>query len=298
MSMKIASFIRRSDLVSFHDEQSRVLIDESMASGEVGAFLARYYNNRVPRDILDGVRYRLLGFEPSGMIFQEVILNEYGMEELYENWIDAAESLSKRTQADGRYYFSLARQVQGLLRYFAPRKPNEIKVLDFGMGWGHWAHMAAAHGLQAFGAELSARRIQHAQTKGIKVITDIGKIEADSFNFVNCEQVMEHVTDPLGILKELARLVSPGGIVRIAVPPGDGMMEAIKAKSYRIEKGPIQPLEHINCYSSAAIAKLATLSGLRSHNYVARTKNPMHLFISQLGALVSRRETGIYYFTK
>ena len=60
---------------------------------------------------------------------------------------------------------------------------------------------------------------EYAQSRGVSNVT-FEKIDGnqlsfpdDSFDVVTCHQVLQHVKDPVGILKEMRRVVKPGGIV-------------------------------------------------------------------------------------
>jgi ubiquinone/menaquinone biosynthesis C-methylase UbiE len=57
-------------------------------------------------------------------------------------------------------------------------------------------------------------------TTRIDLVSDISSIPAPdaSFDAVLCTEVLEHVPDPLAAIRELARLVRPGGSIVLTVP--------------------------------------------------------------------------------
>ncbi len=105
-----------------------------------------------------------------------------------------------------------------ILDYFKNIK-RELKFLDFGMDWGRWCLMSKAFGCDVYGTELSESRIKYGQSIGINVI-DWDEISNFEFDFINTEQVFEHITSPLEILKYLSHSLKQHGLIKISVPDG------------------------------------------------------------------------------
>ena len=135
------------------------------------------------------------------------------------------------------------------------------------MGWGDWCRMAGAYGCTASGTELSQARIDHAQALGISVVS-WEDIQEHQFDFINAEQVFEHVTDPVGTLDYLCRSLKPHGLVQISVPNGWDIKRRLVVMDWTAPKGsanslnPIAPLEHINCFSHESLVRMAGIIGL------------------------------------
>jgi SAM-dependent methyltransferase len=60
----------------------------------------------------------------------------------------------------------------------------------------------------------------HAATAGVRVEFSIGDIYAlafpnASFDVVHAHQVLQHLTDPVGALKEMRRVLKPGGVLAV-----------------------------------------------------------------------------------
>ena len=53
-------------------------------------------------------------------------------------------------------------------------------------------------------------------------ITDI-PVDDNTFDVVICTEVLEHLSNPVGALKELARVLTPGGSILITAPLGSGV---------------------------------------------------------------------------
>lgn len=202
-----------------------------------------------------------------GLIYQRLVLDDNFMTKLYEKWIDPNRIfLSKVKNRKVEYYSRLAREIELCIKYFG-RKPSELKLLDFAMGWGEWCRMAQAYGCSAFGVELSQTRIEYAKSFGISVIK-WEEIPEHRFDFINAEQVFEHIANPLETLQYLCTALKGGGIIKISVPNGWDIKRRLGILDWTALKGsentlyPISPLEHINCFTHDSLLKMAFLAGL------------------------------------
>ncbi len=56
--------------------------------------------------------------------------------------------------------------------------------------------------------------------KGVDVVADIKKIPFldDSVDFIICDAVLEHIDEPDAVIKEMSRVLRPGGLVYVTIP--------------------------------------------------------------------------------
>jgi 2-polyprenyl-3-methyl-5-hydroxy-6-metoxy-1,4-benzoquinol methylase len=95
------------------------------------------------------------------------------------------------------------------------------RLLDVGCGSGEWLAIMRRFGWQVQGNDFDANAVQVAKGMGLDV--GCGPLEEQnyaggSFDAVVLHHVLEHVPDPVGTLRECARILKPGGKVLAFTP--------------------------------------------------------------------------------
>lgn len=255
-------FIKRDhcpvcDSVKLDKILSRPFTDEKIRN-----FIDSYYEGRIPYSKLENTDYTLLECSFCELIFQEFILSSQNMENLYETWISADESLAKKQNVSINVINDL-RCIINVISNLLNKKPEEISVLEYGMGWGVWLYEAKKIGYEVTGVELSERRLAHAKEIGIKVISDITQEKEGAHNYIYINQVFEHLSAPTATLQELIRLLHPGGVIHMSVPQGRSIRSKLNNRNWRASKDCVQPLEHINCFNRKTLIKMGEVVGLK-----------------------------------
>ncbi len=88
--------------------------------------------------------------------------------------------------------------------------------------------------------------------------------EADlgTYSYIQIAHVLEHVTEPLKLLKHVARFMKPNGNLYIEVPQDlpDQDLASLRNGSSRLQGLPVH--EHINFYCASSIKRLVEAAGL------------------------------------
>jgi SAM-dependent methyltransferase len=100
-------------------------------------------------------------------------------------------------------------------------------LLDVGCGLGHWSRLLASamsRTVSVAGVDRDPQFVAQARQKAIADGRDdrfsyqVAEAEAlpfpdDSFDVVTCQTVLMHVRDPMQVVREMARVACPGGLV-------------------------------------------------------------------------------------
>ncbi len=92
------------------------------------------------------------------------------------------------------------------------------RLLDVGCHVGVMVELAQEHGWEAWGVEPSKWASEHARSRGLHVITGTlhdAQVPDDYFDVVTMWDVIEHLSDPAAEMRNVCRVLKPGGVFAI-----------------------------------------------------------------------------------
>ncbi len=112
------------------------------------------------------------------------------------------------------------------------KEKSSIKVLDIGCGSGLIAKEIKKMGYSVEGVDFSEEAVKKAVQNGINASVcdlDGGINKSDGkFDIVWAGDIIEHVFDPIGLLKEINRVLKNKGILILCIPSDVGLVSRIK----------------------------------------------------------------------
>lgn len=136
---------------------------------------------------------------------------------------------------------------------------DQNKILDIGCSSGFFLSIAKDKGFISSGIEPNYLESSYAKNAGINIIgstiNDIPKTQI--FDVITMWDVLEHIDSPINYLKQLTRLLTPGGIVFVQVPTCD----SLAARILRSECNMFDGIEHLTLFSSLSLDKAFTEAG-------------------------------------
>ena len=141
----------------------------------------------------------------------------------------------------GRWVFSLAEPFRLKLDYHGrhltrARFPQPGSVLDIGCGNGSFLARARDMGWDTMGCEPDPKAVSVCRLLGLDVIAGTAfdpLLDTRQFDVITLSHVLEHVPDPLALLKRIHALLTPGGTVWIAIPNPDSLCASLFGTAWR-----------------------------------------------------------------
>jgi SAM-dependent methyltransferase len=140
-----------------------------------------------------------------------------------------------------------------LNKYLGDDRSN--RTLDIGAGTGATLELLGKFGA-AYGAEFSTVAIRMLKQRGLNSVVraDAEKFipfKNDAFSAVTCLDVLEHLENDSGLLREMVRVCEPGGIILVTVPAmpflWSGHDEALHHKRRYTKNQLLNRIASLNC---------------------------------------------------
>lgn len=164
-----------------------------------------------------------------------------------------------------------------ILRHLPPAGESGQRLLDVGCGNGEWLKTAAELGYSVFGIDPDDGAVRAARAAGLDV--ELGSLPGaafpdDFFHQITLSHVLEHLHFPIEALKDLHRMLVPGGRVWISSPNANASGFAQFGAYWRGLEIP----RHITVANSKHIVRILESAGF-----------------ARVSLLKPRREAGFYY---
>jgi SAM-dependent methyltransferase len=159
---------------------------------------------------------------------------------------------------------------------FAPYRQTN-KLLDIGCGAGGLLEAARKHGWQAQGLDVSSHAAKHVRELGFEVFEgELSEAAYPSaqFDVVTAAELLEHIFEPAALLREVARILRPGGLFWTTTPHARGISGRMLGLKWRC----VWPPEHLQLFSIRGLKALLREAGFRDIHVDTTGGNPVEIW--------------------
>lgn len=220
------------------------------------------------RSLLGDSQFALVRCKECGMAWHREVIAPEWLDVVYGQWADADQAVrfeaahTSRTSDRSEAGVQLVKLVLRLLHLVGPDRPAP-SLLDFGCGDGALLRSAEMFGMRPYGIDISASRTESARQSGISILPTLEEFDAVVGEPVAAgvlSQVLEHVSDPLALLRALHGRMVPGGVLFVGVPDCSGI--SVPRNFDEFHK--VQPIEHMNAFTPASLRAICQRAGFRA----------------------------------
>ncbi|HJM82059.1 MAG TPA: class I SAM-dependent methyltransferase [Nitrospinota bacterium] len=239
--------------------------------------------------------YTIVECHSCHLIYSLTHLYPEGEEQVYNKIINAKVSREK-IMTWGRRTGDLKRWSE--LLAVAGKKGKEkidVKLLDYGCGWGTLLQVASGPGVTAVGFDVTSWKVAFAREQGVTVCTQESELSKYApFDLLVSTSVLEHLHFPADAVHSMSSFLKSGGYAYITGIIGDvarrSDWEVIKALLARNEEIPkeINPWEHLNYFTNETFLDLMRSNGFKPVDAPAGSNGTQGLMVGLKSALKQR----------
>lgn len=156
----------------------------------------------------------------------------------------------------------LALSDAGLDDIEADIRPHTNKMLEVGCATGAVLAYMRERGWDVKGVEISRPQAEYARKeRGLDITTlplEENRFAASSFGMVSASHLIEHLNDPAGFVREVRRILVPGGVFIVTTPNIAGLQARIFGPRWRSAI-----FDHLYLFSTHTLRKLLRKEGFR-----------------------------------
>jgi 2-polyprenyl-3-methyl-5-hydroxy-6-metoxy-1,4-benzoquinol methylase len=236
-------------------------------------------------------------------MFKDVMINEYGFRELvnkpsseelqayysksyYQRSMSSSYE-SSYSSLEIEHRTNLIQQKYAVLKHLIPNSGAKCRLLDVGCGEG-WALKYFKEKLwDVVGLDYSDYGINTHNQSCLDqlIIGDISKSIASlingnqQFDVILLDNVLEHVLEPIEILRQLSRLISPNGVMVIQVPNDFSLVQQYLYESGNVEHPYwIAKPDHISYFNVEGLKSICRKAGWSCHEIMGTFPVDFNLF--------------------
>jgi 2-polyprenyl-3-methyl-5-hydroxy-6-metoxy-1,4-benzoquinol methylase len=156
------------------------------------------------------------------------------------------------------------------------------RLLDIGCGDGEFGHRIGQQGWSVDGIDFNAEAARLAEQRyGLKVdicdVEDMSYLD-DSFDAVTMHHVIEHLPDPLAVLRDVHRILKPGGSLVIVTPNAGSWGLQLFGRHWQA----LDPPRHMHIFSLRALEATVRAAGFEDARAYSTASRAWSTFVASI----------------
>lgn len=161
------------------------------------------------------------------------------------------------------WYLSQKEKFSKRFKKFLDQYQNKRgKVLDIGCSYGFFLEEAKAKGWDTYGIEIASVTAKESKKRGLNILNcnlKKAKFQKNFFDLITLWDVLEHLKNPLKVLRECKRILKKDGVLFIQSPNMNSFMSKFQREYWEW----LMPNEHLWHFSPKTLRKILKEAGFK-----------------------------------
>ena len=232
----------------------------------------------VTKDGYDVIECELCGLKHIIPLHKNTVQEEFYSEKFYQK---ETKNYIKRHQEDYEWW-----SIEHNEKYYYFEKyvdeTNRRKILDIGSGPGFFLKIGKERGWDVTGIEPGKIAYEFAKHElGLNIVNEFfceqNYLNFGLFDVVHLNNVLEHLVDPINILKMAIEITEQKGLICVTSPNDFNPLQKMAVENLSKDYWWVVPDHHVNYFDSKSLNKL--FSNLRLNVIYETTSFPLELFL-------------------
>lgn len=179
-----------------------------------------------------------------------------------------------------------------ILKYFTPHSGD--KIMDLGSGRGWFSFEMAKLGYDITAVDLSQKNLDALKERTARVKTIYGSAEdlpftEERFDWIVMNEVLEHLENPVQVLKHIQQFLTPLGKIFISVPYNETIVQELCVHCHQLTPRNA----HLHSFTKKSLKRLAADSSL----FIINDFTYLHKIFTKTGLIRLLRPMPNWLFT-
>lgn len=251
--------IRRNQCPGCSSTNLRYLYKRSYMDARMRQYMELAYHGGAEYEYVGGANFEIAECAECHLLFQTDVLNEIGLQRLYDVWINA--DLAKQWFTENQNMAEEQFRIETLCFAKHYLRHSKLKLLDYGAGFGGFCRSGKTLGFDVAAFEFSRARAAALRSQGISALMPGDELNSD-YDLIILNQVLEHLTDPFETLQRVNQALRDDGLVFVAVPNCRGLtrtlrrVDSLSIPQFQQALLGCSAFQHINSFTAKSLTNI------------------------------------------